>query len=198
MLTVFGRHNSSNSAKVFWLLAELGQAYRLEPSGRGFGPTDTPEFLALNPFGKVPVLQDGAVVVWESNAVLRYLADRQPTALWPQDPGARSMVDRWMDWASLSFTPPMTRLRKARAAGQTGAADLPTVMAAVTALDRWLADHRFLAGDQLSLADITAAPSVHRWFLLPESSAPLPHLASYAGQLAGNAGYQRHIRDALR
>jgi len=197
MLTVYGRRNSSNSAKVFWLLDELGQDYRLVPTGRGFGPTDTPEFLAMNPFGKVPVVRDGDTVVWESNAVLRYLAGRQPTLLWPQETGARSRVDGWMDWASISFTPPMTRLRKARAAGKTEDADLPAVKAAVAALDSWLADHRFLAGDQVSLADITAAPSVHRWFLLPESSAEFPHLRGYAERLGANPHYQRHIRDAL-
>ena len=197
MLTVFGRCNSSNSAKVFWLLDELGQDYRLVPTGRGFGPTDTPEFLAMNPFGKVPVVRDGDTAVWESNAVLRYLAGRQPTLLWPQETGARSRVDGWMDWASISFTPVMTRLRKARAAGKTEDADLPAVKAAVAALDSWLADHRFLAGDQLSLADITAAPSVHRWFLLPESGAEFPHLRAYAQRLGTNPHYQRHIRDAL-
>ena len=69
------------------LLDELGQDYRLVPTGRGFGPTDTPEFLAMNPFGKVPVVRDGDTVVWESNAVLRYLAGRQPTLLWPQETG---------------------------------------------------------------------------------------------------------------
>lgn len=64
MLKVYGRPNSSNSAKVFWLLDQIGQDYDLVPAGRGFGPTDTPEFLALNPFGKVPVVQDGDLAVW--------------------------------------------------------------------------------------------------------------------------------------
>ncbi|WP_395541487.1 glutathione S-transferase family protein [Neotabrizicola sp. sgz301269] len=198
MLTVYGRANSSNSAKVFWLLEELGEDYELILTGRSFAPTDTPEFLALNPFGKVPVLRDGETVVWESNAVLRYLAGRKPNALWPADPAGRSLADRWMDWASISLTPPMTRLRKARADGKPGSeADLAAVINAAKALDTWLAPRSFLAGEKLSLADIAAAPSVYRWFRLPESSLSLPALARYRDRLERNEGYVRHIRSAL-
>ncbi|WP_151719748.1 glutathione S-transferase family protein [Gemmobacter serpentinus] len=197
MLTVYGRTNSSNSAKVFWLLQELGQDYRLVPTGRGFAATNTPEFLALNPFGKVPVVQDGEMVVWESNAVLRHLASRFPTPLWPAEPGLRSRVDGWMDWASLSLTPPLTRLRKARAAGKTEDTDLPAVIAAFAALDRWLAGHSFIAGDRLSLADITAAPAVYRFFLLQEAGTGFANLARYAGLLAEYGGYRHFVRDAL-
>ena len=109
MLRVYGRRNSSNSAKVFWLLEELSEEYQLIETGRGFAATDTAAFRALNPFGKVPVIEEGATVVWESNAVLRYLAGRAPNPLWPPGAAGRSAVDRWMDWISISFTPPLTR-----------------------------------------------------------------------------------------
>lgn len=195
MLKVYGRPNSSNSAKVFWLLDQIGQDYELVPTGRGFGATDTPEFLALNPFGKVPVVQDGDAVVWESNAVLRYLATRfGATALWPADPARQACVDGWMDWASISLTPPLTRLRKARAAGRTDDADLPAIVTAFALLDQQLAGHDFIAGSDLSLADITAAPSVHRWFLLDGERPALPHLEAYARRLAGFPGYVRHVQ----
>lgn len=195
MLKVYGRHNSSNSAKVFWLLDQIGHDYDLIPTGRGFAPTDTPEFLALNPFGKVPVVQDGGAVVWESNAVLRYLAKRfGAVMLWPEDAAAQAGVDGWMDWASISLTPPLTRLRKARAAGRTDDADLPAIVTAFALLDQQLAHHDFIAGADLSLADITAAPSVHRWFLLDGDRPALPHLEGYARRLAGFPGYVRHVQ----
>lgn len=195
MLKVYGRPNSSNSAKVFWLLDQIGQDYDLVPAGRGFGATDTPEFLALNPFGKVPVVQDGDAVVWESNAVLRYLAKRfGATALWPADVAAQARVDGWMDWASISLTPPLTRLRKARAAGRTDDADLPAIVTAFALLDQQLAGNDFIAGADLSLADITAAPSVHRWFLLDGERPALPNLDAYARRLAGFPGYVRHVQ----
>ncbi len=198
MLRVYGRRNSSNSAKVFWLLEELSEEYQLIETGRGFAATDTAAFRALNPFGKVPVIDDGATVVWESNAVLRYLAGRAPNPLWPQGAAGRSAVDRWMDWISISFTPPLTRLRKARAAGGTETPDdLAAVIRGAEALDHWLADRAYLCGEGLSLADIVAAPAVNRWFLLPEAARPLPHLMRYRQRLEANAGYRRHIRDAL-
>lgn len=195
MLKVYGRPNSSNSAKVFWLLDQIGHDYDLIPTGRGFAPTDTPEFLALNPFGKVPVVQDGGAVVWESNAVLRYLAKRfGAVMLWPEDAAAQAGVDGWMDWASISLTPPLTRLRKARAAGRTDDTDLPAIVTAFALLDQQLAHHDFIAGSDLSLADITAAPSVHRWFLLDGDRPALPHLEGYARRLAGFPGYVRHVQ----
>ncbi|WP_395541293.1 glutathione S-transferase family protein [Neotabrizicola sp. sgz301269] len=147
-------------------------------TGRGFGATDTAEFLATSPFGKVPVL--------------RYLAGRQPNALWPADPAWRCLADRWMEWASISLTPPLTRPRKAEAE-----ADLAAVIKAVEALDAWLARQPYLAGETLPLADIVAAPSVHHWFRLPESSLPLPALARCRDRLETNEGYCRHIRTPL-
>lgn len=198
MLTVYGRPNSSNSAKVFWLLEELGTEYELVKTGQGFGRADTPEFLAMNPFGKVPVICDDDTVVWESNAVLRYLASRYgPTPLWPQDPTERSRVDRWMDWISISLVPPLTRLRKARAAGRSGDNDLPNVIAAFTAMDAWLTNHTYLARESLSLADIVAAAAVYRWSLLPEGRFGFPGLVAYTARLAERPGYHHHIRDPL-
>lgn len=198
MLRVYGRHNSSNSAKVLWLLEELAENYELIETGRGFAATDTAAFRALNPFGKVPVVEDGSTVVWESNAVLRYLAARAPNPLWPRDAGGRSAADRWMDWVSISFNPPLTRLRKARTAGAAESPDdLAAVIRGAEALDHWLADRAFLTGEGLTLADIVAAPAVYRWFRLPEAARPLPHLARYRERLEANAGYRRHIRDAL-
>lgn len=196
MLKIHGRPNSSNCAKVFWLLDQIGQDYDLVPAGRGFGPTDTPEFLAMNPCGKVPVLQDGDTVVRESNAMLRYLARRfRASGLWPDDPARRASVDGWMDWASISLAPPLTRLRKARAAGRTDDADLPAVISAFALLDGQVADGGFIAGPDLSLADIAAAPSVRRWSLLAGDLPALPGLDAYARRLAGFAGYVRHVQN---
>ena len=173
MLKVYGRPNSSNSAKVFWLLDQIGQDYDLVPAGRGFGPTDTPEFLALNPFGKVPVVQDGDLAVWESNAVLRYLARRfDATALWPADAAGQSRIDRWMDWASISLTPPLTRLRKARAAGKGDDADLPAIVTGFALLDQQLARHDFIAGTGVSGWAVPAGGAVGvSWALRGEAAS---------------------------
>jgi glutathione S-transferase len=198
MLTVYGRHNSSNSAKVLWLLEALNRDYDLVLTGTGFGPTDTAEFRAMNPFGKVPVLRDGDLIVWESNAILRYLAGQYgPTPLWPENPAERAQIDRWMDWASISFTPPLTRLRKARKAGKTEDRDLPAVIDAIAALERILGERVYLAGDTLTLADIVIAASVLRWHALPEAKGKNPNLAAYLARLGENGSFRRHVRDRL-
>lgn len=197
MIRVYGRSGSSNSAKVFWLLDELGLPYELAETGGKHGGNDTPEFRAMNPFGKVPVVQDEAGVFWESNAILRYLAALPgKNALWPDAMAERARVDGWMDWASLSLATPLTRLRKSRAAGK-GDGDLPAVLAAFAQLEAQLARMPFIAGQTLTLADITAAPSVHRWFLLAGERPALPALEAYHAGLMGNAGYQKHIHAAL-
>jgi glutathione S-transferase len=74
MLKVWGRRSSFNLQKVMWLVGELGLPHEHIPAGGDFGLNDTPEFLAMNPHGRVPVIDDDGIVVWESQTILRYLA----------------------------------------------------------------------------------------------------------------------------
>ena len=76
MLTVWGRRSSFNFQKVMWLIGELGIEHRHIPAGGQFGGLDTPEFKAMNPLGRIPVIDDDGMIVWESHAILRYLAAR--------------------------------------------------------------------------------------------------------------------------
>ena len=76
MLTVYGRADSSNVQAVMWCIAELGLPHERYNIGHRFGGTNTPEFIAMNPSGMVPVLVDGeGFALWESSAILRYLAN---------------------------------------------------------------------------------------------------------------------------
>ena len=108
MLKVLGRATSGNVQKVLWLLEELGQPYVREDYGRQFNNTSTPEYLGMNPSGKVPTLVDGDTVVWESNTILRYVCNRYAPAstLYPADPAGRTQVERWMDWQLASLNAP--------------------------------------------------------------------------------------------
>src|SRR3982074_1877991 len=76
MLTVWGRRSSFNLQKVMWLVGELGLEHRHIEAGGQFGGLDAPEFRAMNPHGRVPVIDDDGMIVWESHAILRYLAAR--------------------------------------------------------------------------------------------------------------------------
>jgi len=104
VLTVWGRKSSFNVQKVMWLVGELGITHEHMPAGGDFGGLDTPAFLAMNPHGHVPVIRDGDVVVWESHAILRYLAAAYGQGrFWTDSPAERSQADRWMDWSQASL-----------------------------------------------------------------------------------------------
>jgi len=199
MLKVYGRSDSSNSAKVFWLLQEMGVPYERIDCGGKFGGNDEPAYLAMNPHGKVPTVVDGDFVVWESNAVLRYLASQyEAIGYWPQSAGGRATIDKWMDWSATALVPPLGRLRKAiKADGDEAKILVQGVVSAFSLLDRRLADNDYIAGDSFSLADISAAPAIHRWFLLPLNRPALPNLNAYHDRLAERPAFIAHIRSAL-
>jgi glutathione S-transferase len=106
MLRVWGRRSSFNVQKVMWLIGELGLVHEHVDAGGSFGGLDAPDFLAMNPHGRVPVIRDGETVVWESHAILRYLAARAGAGrFWADDPAVRARVDGWMDWSQTSLQP---------------------------------------------------------------------------------------------
>ncbi|WP_232829401.1 glutathione S-transferase family protein [Tropicimonas sp. IMCC34043] len=197
-LTIYGRRDSSNCAKVFWLLDLIGQPFRLMPAGRGSGAENAGDFHNLTPFGKVPVMTRGDLVLWESNAILRYLASEGPSgAHWPSDNDGKARIDRWMDWVSLSLTPPLGALRKAK--DDERLSKLPAVSALAAKLESLLANTHYLAGDCVTLADICAGPAVHRLGLLADllPLADLPNLSAYRSRMEADPLYAAHIRDRL-
>ena len=111
MLKIWGRINSSNVRKPLWAAEELGLAYEAIDAGGAFGVVDTPEYRAMNPNGRVPVIEDDGFVLWESNAIVRYLLARHaPDSNWySADPQARAIADKWMDWTCLLYTSPSPR-----------------------------------------------------------------------------------------
>lgn len=202
MLTVYGRATSSNVQAVLWALEELGVAYERLDYGEGHASLDSSEFRALNPHGLIPVLRDGDVAIWESVAILRYLATTHAKApFWPTEPLARAQVDMWAEWAKRNvadgFTGPIfwrvVRTPRARW-------DKPAIAQAVAALDATLAraeaqlaQHDFLCGDALSLADIVLGHVLYRYFDIEIDRASLPNLRRYADRLAARPAYKRTV-----
>lgn len=104
MLKIWGRKNSSNVRKALWCAEEAGVAYERVEAGGAFGVVDQPGYLARNPNGRVPMLEDGDLVLWESNAIVRYLAAAYGQgSLYLEDPASRACGDKWMDWTTSSF-----------------------------------------------------------------------------------------------
>ena len=105
-IEIFGRHTSYNVQKVLWIADELELEYSHIQIGGRFGGNDTDDFLLMNPFGKVPVLRHGDDLIWESNTIVRYLADSFSKDTWiASTPYERSLDERWMDWSIEKLEP---------------------------------------------------------------------------------------------
>jgi glutathione S-transferase len=106
-IKVWGRVTSSNVKKVLWLADELKLAVEQTDIGGKHGGVDTPEYRALNPNGRIPTIEDDDFVLWESNAIIRYLCEKYGgEAFYPGDARQRADINRWLDW-SLSILSPI-------------------------------------------------------------------------------------------
>ena len=202
MLTVLGRATSSNVQALIWGLEELGLQYERLEYGENHGGLDSPEFLAMNPHGKIPVLQVGGRALFETSAILRYLATAHGDAgFWPSDPLARAEVDMWAEWAkhdvAEGFTGPVfwrvVRTPRARW-------DIAAIVAAVDRLEQHLAiaekrleQHEFLCGEVLSLADIMLGHVLYRYFGIEIERGEFPALRAYYDRLAKRPAYQKAV-----
>ncbi len=201
MLRIYGRTNSINVQKVMWTVGELGLAHERIDAGGTFGGLDTEEYGRLNPNRKIPTLVDGDVVVWESNAIVRYLAARYGAgSLWPADPAARSFADRWMDWQLAELLPLLHPIFWNLVRTPPEKRDMTAVERASRAigplwriLDEWLAQRRFVAGEQLTMGDIPLGCAFWRYRNLDIQRPPLPHLERWFGELSARPAYRQHV-----
>lgn len=201
MLEVLGRATSSNVQTVMWLAGELGLNADRQDYGGAFGGTDTPDYLAMNPMGRVPVMRDGDVTMFESQAILRYLAAKHgATELWPSDPVARAPVDQWMEWAKLNPTPVITykvfwQLVRTSAADRDHALIAEGRQQLVSLLgiaERQIAAHGWLAADRMTLADISFGTHLYRYYSLDFERPDLPVLSEYYARLCTRPAYRQH------
>jgi glutathione S-transferase len=201
MLRLWGRTTSMNVQKVIWTLGEIGIAYeRIDVGGR-FGGLEGAAYRALNPNGRIPTIEDDGVVVWESNAVVRYLGARYSEGvLWDQDPGKRARVDQWMDWMQTTLgpdlfavflavirTPPAQQDRNAIGKLST------TLGERYRLLDAQLEGRRFLTGDNLSMADIVIGATLYRYHEMEIDRPPLKRLAGWYERLGERPAYRNSV-----
>lgn len=199
MVTLWGRTNSSNVMKVMWLLDELGVAHERIDAGGTFGRTDTAEYRAISPLGLVPALTDDAVALFESNAILRYLARAHAGhAFYPIAPAAAAPVDAWLDFSQTALARPAGAVFSAVVRTPPEQRDAAVIAASVTELARiWavvdarLARHSCVVGDTVSLADVALGPHAHRWFAMPIERPDLLGLRAWYDRLAQRPAYAR-------
>jgi glutathione S-transferase len=193
-LKVLGRSSSINVRKVLWTCAELDLRFE-------HVETDA-ALLARNPNAMVPVIQDGDFVLWESNAICRYLASRQPrSTLLPADPKARAQVEQWMDWQATELNSAWHYAFLAlvrRNPDYTQAKDIADSIASWHRHMRILDQHfahggQFITGEFFTLADVVLGVSVHRWLLSPIERPHLDAVHGYYQRLSVRPAFRAHI-----
>ncbi len=199
MLKIWGRKTSSNVQKVMWAVGELGLASERLDVGGAFGKTDTPDYIKMNPNRLVPVLQDGTLTMYESNAIVRYIAATYGKgSLAPSDPAMFAKADQWMDWTATTWapaigavfwhfrTPPKDRTPVGLVAATKKVAEVAKI------LDAELAGTQFLLGPQLTMADIVVGTFLYRYYTMPFVRESRPNIDAYYQRLTARQAYQEH------
>ena len=205
MLKIWGRASSSNVQKVLWCCAELDIEFERTDWGGPFGGNQDPEYLKLNPNGLVPTVIDGDLVMWESNTICRYLATtRNGERLYPRDPAARTHVERWMDWQLSVVGPPMGQLLFGLVRTKPEARDQAAIeaarrraLAAWTIVEDELKDRPYLAGSELSLAEIVLGTQIYRWFTFAIERPELGNLRGWYERMRHRPGFKAHIEQPI-
>ena len=193
-MKLLGRKTSGNVQKVMFLFEELKMPYEREDYGRQFNNTQTPEYLAKNPNAKVPTLVDGDLVIWESNTILRYVAAKAKSPLYPTDLAKRSHVDRWMDWQLASLNNPyLAMFREAKLEADKRSADFPAQVkdfaAQLTILDKSMG--QYVAGNEFTIADCCLAPIVARCLRFGVDLPALPNLRRWDEAMGSRPAFKK-------
>jgi len=203
-LAILGRITSINVRKVCWTADLIELSYRTEVWGLPHRDPREAEFLKLNPNAQVPVILDGGFVLWESGAIMRYLADKHRSGLWPKDLKERGLVDQWLTWQGTELNPPWMYAVHALLRKNPAYSDRARIE---DSLVRWIAAMRILeaqlrqtggyvANDRLSLADIVLALSSHRWFSTPFERPELPAVKVHYEMMKATAEGAKYLGEA--
>lgn len=204
MLKIYGRANSVNVMKALWAADECGLSYDRTNVGGAFGGNDQPWYRAMNPNGVVPTIDDDGYILWESNAIVRYLtAQHAAGTLWPTDPRARGEAERWMDWQLSTIQGGMTTLFWGLIRTPAEKRDLAAIEAARAAtatlwqrLDGHLANRAYVGGDNFTMGDIPVGCMCYRWMELPfrrDDLPAMPHLRAWYERLLQRPAYRKHV-----
>lgn len=181
-----------------WAVQELGIPHERLDVGGSFGGLETAGFAAMNPMRLIPVIDDGGFLLWESNAIVRYLADTYGRGtLAPQDRQSSAVADQWMDWTATSIQPDIITtlfwgLIRTTAAQRNGPAMATAAKRAgerLAILDAHLQDRAYVGGTALSMADIPIGSLMFRYFTLPIARPSLPHVEAWYHRLAARPAY---------
>lgn len=201
VLKLLGRNTSSNVQKVLWLLDEIDRSYEREDYGGAHGRTTDEAYLRLNPNGTIPTLVDGDFAVWESNTILRYVAEVSGAeSYYPKNVRSRVTCDQWMDWQNATLAPAMGPLYRLLVRTEPTKRD-PAIVDQLREkagrlfgiMDGVLESSPFLAGSSLTLADIAIGPSAYRWFALRLNDPKTQSLEAWLRVLETRPAFRQHV-----
>jgi glutathione S-transferase len=206
-LQIWGRANSVNVQKVLWCCAELDVDYQRIDAGMQFGRNGEPDYLAMNPNGRVPTLVQGDFVLWESNAIMRYvaLAFGSHSTLYPAAPKVRAGMERWLDWTLTTLQPAERPLFWGLVRTPVAERDMAALQAAADAngalwriIDAQLANSNWIEGDAFSLADLALGCYARRWFGVEGVNRPaLSNLQRWYAAISGRPGFRTFVAQPL-
>lgn len=194
MLNIWGRPNALNVHKAVWAAEETGVPYQRIDAGRKWGVVDTPKFRKLNPNGLVPVIEDGEYVLWESNAIVRYLCGRYgENDLYPADFLTRIEAERWMDWQATELMPAHKEAYHFAVGGhftpERFAVSFEKTNDLLAILDAVLADRAYVAGDHFTMGDIPIGLIARRWYSMKRPIPPMPNLERWFEAVTSRPGF---------
>ena len=203
MITLWGRNNSTNVKKVLWTLEELDLPFNQIMAGLEHGVNKEAAYLAMNPNGLVPLLRDDEtdLTLWESNAIVRYLAAQYgQNRLWIDEPAKRAVGEKWMDWANQTLSPAhrvilMGLVRTPEAERNYAAIDAAKAAceSLFAMMDEALATQPWLSGDEFGVGDIAVAPFVWNLTNVDLEWAPRPNLARWLTNLSERPAYRNVV-----
>lgn len=189
---------SPNPQKIRFALNELGVDCETVPVDLVKREQRSPEFLALNPYGRVPVLVDGELTLWESHAILAYLGEKTGR-LWPTTPARRADALRWLFFLTSAISPPATEIAFNRIAVKLSggtpdeaaiARGEKTLPDPVRVIDQHLANHKWMLGDEFSLVDCDYGPTLNVLDKAGFSFGDFPQVRAYLEAIRSRRAWQ--------
>ena len=205
MLKIWGRPTSLNSIKVLWCLDELGLDYELELCGLGHSSLDDPAYLQLNPNQMIPTIADNGFILWESHAIVRYLAAKYGfNTLFPADAKARANADKWMEWMVQNIKYRLRAIFHDRYRPGSPAGGEKAAAQGLAEIGQWwdilnihLSSCDFVAGESFTMGDIPLGCAVYRYREMVPERPKMPHLDAWYERLVARPAYQRHVMQPL-
>ena len=200
MLEIWGRKNANQVIQVLWTLSELGVDFKRHSIGTESGDLDTDDYKSLNPNSKIPTIRDNGFVLWESHAIIRYLARQYGFGnLYPEDPQMVAISDQWMTWSTDSFMgtffPVFWQLVRTEESQRDY--NKITEMAKQSAevlkvLEGHLANNKFVAGDEFTYGDIPLGVLIHKYFVLDIKRPTMPGIEAWYQRLTKRNPFKEH------